>query len=145
MKRIIATLCIALAFVCCKKEQSDNNSAGTASGLLQHVWTIDSVMIYADADVFGSYLMAFTPPDNEYEDFRADGKVYSYGGSPVAYHDTSVYKLLSDNITLLAYPITNGVPSASADTGYILKLTEHNLMYKTRNAVGDWGRWVLKR
>jgi hypothetical protein len=102
-------------------------------------------MIYADSDVFGNYLVAFTPPGNEYEDFRADGKVYSYGGSPVAYHDTSVYQLLSDNITFLGYSITNGAISSRPDTGYIMKLTEHDLMYKTRNSVGEWGRWVLKR
>lgn len=145
MKRIIPALCIALVFTCCTKEQSDTNSSANVIGLLQNVWIIDSVMIYPDSNVFGTYLFAFAPSDKEYEDFRTDGKVYSYGGSPVVSHDTSVYKLLSDNVTLLAYPITNGVTSAQADTGYIMKLTEHALMYQSRNSVGEYGRWVLKR
>lgn len=145
MKNIVPALFFSLVLFSCTKEQSDTDSSTNSMALLQHVWILDSVMIYADSNVFGDYLFASHPSDLQYEDFRTDGKVYTYGGSPTVYYDTSVYKLLSDNTTLLAYPIENGVTSASADTGYILKLTDHALMYWTKNSVGDYGRWVLKR
>lgn len=144
MKTLTPLGLIALIFFSCQKEQSYTVSS-SPTGLLQHLWIIDSVMVYADSNVFGNYLMVSTPTDFQYEDFRADGKVYSYGGSPTVHFDTSAYKLLSDNVTLLAYPIKDGITSTKADTGYIIKLTDHALMYKNRNVVGEYARWVLKR
>lgn len=146
MKSIILSLVIAFGLIACSKDQSATEPVTqTPLNMLQKRWIIDSVMIYADSNVYGDYLFAFAPPVTQYEDFRTDGRVYSYGGDPVIYYDTAVYQLLPDNVTLLAYPIEDGVVSPVADTGTIITLTENALMYRNKNSVGEHGRWVLKR
>lgn len=146
MKYIILSLGIAFAVISCSKDQSGNEPVTPSTlSLLQKKWAIDSVMIYADSNVYGDYLFAFTPDVSQYEDFRTDGKVYSYGGDPVIYYDTAAYQLLPDNKTIIAFPIENGVTSTVADTGTIITLTDNKLMYRNKNSVGEHGRWVLRR
>lgn len=80
-----------------------------------------------------------------YEDFRADGKVYSYGGSPTVHYDTAVYRLASDNKIIFANVIERGVTSTKTDTLYILELTARSFIYYNRNAAREYGKWILKR
>jgi hypothetical protein len=112
---------------------------------LQNKWICDSILIYADANVFGNFLFAIAPVSTQYVDFRTDGKIYSYGGSPTVSYDTSQFKVLADSVRFIAYRIKNGVVSTTADTGRILRLTRNGLMYTNRNAGGDHARWVFKR
>jgi hypothetical protein len=146
MKQIILALFIPILFFSCKKEQSDTNNTPSATPLsrLQNLWILDSVILYPNSNVYGNYLFAFKP-FQDYVDFRKDGKVYSYGGSPMVSYDTAAYELLSNNTTLLISVIKKGIAASKPDTAHIMKLTDHALMYRNRNPVGEHGRWVLKR
>lgn len=134
---LLITLITVLIFACSKNVPSVPQiptAELSPIALLQNKWIIDSVVLFPATGMSGNFLFAFKPFSPQYADFRNDGKVYSYGGFPTTSYDTSVYRLLPDNITLIANVITNGVATTKADTGYIMTLTAKSLIYYNRNA-----------
>ena len=148
MKKALLIAFLAVLLVGCIKTtpsiQGGAGSLATTLTLLQNKWIIDSVSIYGSSNITGAALFTFRPLNVQYEDFRADGKVYSYGGEPVSSYDTSLYRVLPDNTTFIVNLVTGGVAPRS-DTGYIMKLTAKTLIYYNRNGANDYGKWMLKR
>jgi hypothetical protein len=145
MSKFFLFLGASFLLLSCSKEDSVGPSTDTSLTLLQNKWVIDSVYIYPTSGLSSNYLYAYKPPDVQYEDFKADKKLYSYGGSPTTYYDTALYNLLPDSKAFLVYLIKNGVASSKSDTGHILKLTTSSFVYYSINPVGEYGKFVLKR
>ena len=132
---------------CSKSGLNESAREATSSplSLLQNKWLIDSVYLYPSSGLSSNYLYAVDAVETEYADFRTDGKVYSYGGTPVVAHDTTTYELQPDNKSFIGHIISNGVISPKADTGYILKLTSTSFVYYFRNPAREYGKVILKR
>jgi len=144
MKKLYIII-FSISLIACSKEQSSSSDSTAISLiLLQHKWNIESVRVYPTADITGTSLYTFNPTGN-YEDFRADGKVYTYGGSPVVSYDTFAFKLLPDAKTLLVYEIKNVITNTNADTMHIQTLTSNSFIHSSKNAVNEYAKWVLKR
>ncbi len=145
MNKLILILCLTTAVCSCSKKDKSSTESASVSVLLQNKWTIDSVYLYPSTGMTSNAIYAYKITTTQYSDFRADGKVYSYGGVPISYLDTTVYRLLPDNKTFVVNTIINGTVSTKSDTGYILKITTGALVYYNQNAAREYGKVVLKR
>ncbi len=101
---------VALLIISCKK--TSTNGQDTLS-LIQHKWMIISV---------NGEALRYLGTASDYFNFSTNGFLYEYMGSR---YDTSAYTLLSDDITLLLYPVTNGVKSNMA-SNYNIKVLSNN-------------------
>lgn len=70
---------------------------------------------------------------NDYQSFRSDNlQITQTKDIFSTIYDTSKYVLLTDDSTLLFYPIQNGVQSLTADTGIIQTINESLFVYYFR-------------
>ena len=144
MKQLYIIIFSISLFACAKEQSLNPDSTDNSLNLIRHKWNIESVSIYETADISGTSLYTFNPTGN-YEDFRADGKVYTYGGSPIVSYDTFAYKILPDAKALLVYEIKNAITNTKADTMHIHTLTANSFIHYSRNPVNEYAKWVLKR
>ncbi|HXB44657.1 MAG TPA: hypothetical protein VNV85_11390 [Puia sp.] len=110
---------VALLIISCKK--TSTNGVDTLS-LMQHKWMIISV---------NGEALRYVGTANDYFNFSTNGFLYEYMGSR---YDTSAYTLLSDDITLLLYPVTNGVKSNIASNYNIKVLTSNQFIIASSNS-----------
>jgi hypothetical protein len=148
MYKAVVVLGILVCMLSCSKSGLNETSREVTSSplsLLQHKWLLDSVYLYPPSGLSSNYLYALGSLDTQYEDFRTDGKIYSYGGAPVVFNDTTTYELQPDNKSFIVHVISNGVISQKADTGYILKLTPTSFVYYALNPGMEYGKFIFKR
>ena len=142
---IFATLAI---FYSCKKPDSNSNLTANLN-LLQHKWTIDSLVFYSNPNFTGPSFKE----DNYsgYTEFRTDGKSYSFStttsnGFSESSYDTAAYTL-KDNNTLIMYEIHHGIQATNGDTALLNTLTETKLVgsHITNDGTGFYGRAYFHR
>ena len=136
-----------MILVSCSKESPQNNRVDSSSdtlSLLQHKWFGDSVSVYAGANFSVKPVLTVYLPSDHFWDFRADGKLYGYGGLPVQVRDTTAYQFLPGKarIALTYKPSSYKDP----DTVRILQLTANSLLISSKNkASGEYGNFQLRR
>ena len=113
----------------CKKDKVENKSCKLI--LLQNKWTpISSWIFFPNGTKY-----QLLPPISV--TFTSDRKEInqSYVGTPsgtIIQEDILAYQLLPNDSTLLFYNITNGVQATNADTATISTLTNHLLVYYSK-------------
>jgi hypothetical protein len=117
---IIVVGLVGLLIISCKKTST---GAPDTLSLIQHKWMIISV---------NGEALRYVGTANDYFNFSTNGFLYIYMGSR---YDTSAYTLLSDNITLLLYPVTNGIKSNVALNSKIKVLTNNQFIFAGSSGV----------
>jgi len=110
----------AILIVSCKK---NNNDSSAKLALIQHKWMIVSI---------NGEALRYVGMADDYYNFGTDGFLYMYINKS---YDTSSYALLSDNSTLLLYPIMNGVKSNVASSYNIKVLTNNQFVIGSSNTI----------
>ena len=130
MRHIILILSLIFFASSCKKENYQTNTLR----LIQNNWTSMSSRWFAPNSGNNSISVK-----DSFQLFRSDSilidclfKNDSYPNlppQPPLYCDTSAYTLLTNNSTLLFYPIYNGIKRANADTVQISVINDHLFVY----------------
>jgi hypothetical protein len=111
---------VGLLIISCKKTST---GAPDTLLLIQHKWMIISV---------NGEALRYVGTAGDYFNFSTNGFLYEFMGSR---YDTSAYTLLSDDITLLLYPVTNGVKSSIASNYNINLLTNNQFIIASSNSI----------
>ncbi|MEP6684816.1 MAG: hypothetical protein ABJA35_16205 [Parafilimonas sp.] len=125
MRIVIFILGIFFSFLLsCKK--NTNSPVSPRLKLIQHGWNVLSVRTFLPNG--SNYILL-----NDYQFFRSDNlQITQTKDIFSTIYDTSKYMLLTDDSTLLFYPIQNGVQSLTADTGIIQTINESLFVYYFR-------------
>jgi hypothetical protein len=107
----VILVCIIIISSC--KKSGDNASKDIA--LIQHKWMV--VYVHGEA-------LRYNGTAEDYYNFAVNNILYT---SVNERNDTIAYTLLSDNHTLLFYPIVNGVKSSSATNFNINSISANQL------------------
>ena len=131
-------ICGPFLFASCKKDSLSNADTLT---LIQNSWTSISSRFFAPNSGSSSIKVK-----DSFQIFRNDGylincimKNVTYINLPppqLLYCDTSIYKLLQDNSTIIIYPIYNGKQRAYADTITIRTITNNLFVYYLNKGQG---------
>jgi len=118
MKNLLTGLILiwSISIVSCKKS-SDSLSEGPT--LIQHKWML--VYIHGEVLMYGGTA-------NDYYNFTTNNILYT---SVNKRYDTIAYTLLSDDHTLLFYPIVNGVKSTTATNFNVNSISGTELIIST--------------
>lgn len=117
MKNLLAALICSISIFSCKK------SGDSISSLLRHKWMVVSHKGEA---------LYYKGTPNDYYNFDTNNMLYMHVSTR---YDTSEYSLLSDQHTLLLYPVVNGAKTSTAinfnidsisGTDLILSHTDHD-------------------
>jgi hypothetical protein len=96
--RGLVLICV-ISVISCKKP---GGHVSKNINLVQHKWNV--VIEYGEA-------LQYVGTADDYYNFTISNILYTYVNKR---HDTSAYSLLSDDHTLVLYPVVNGVKSATA-------------------------------
>ncbi len=105
---LVAVALSAIYIISCRK--TNHSSSGNLS-LIQHKWMVVSI---------NGEALRYLGTADDYYNFGTDGILYRYVGKN---YDSSAYTLLSDNRSLLLYPIVNGIKSSTASDYNIVILS----------------------
>ena len=121
---IILTLIVFISYSCQKEYTAEliNNPADTTLNKLLGRWNLTSITIFENN---GPGVLRITGQPGDILEFRNDGRVYTSIDNT---SDTSAYKILADDSTIVSHYILRGVPDPQADTITIRKLTSNLLI-----------------
>ncbi|MDB5250792.1 MAG: hypothetical protein JWQ40_5186 [Segetibacter sp.] len=121
---ITISLIVFIGYSCQKEYTADvnNNPADTTLNKLLGKWNLTSITISA---INGPDVLRVNGQPGDILEFRNDGRVYTSIDNT---SDTSAYKILADDSTIVSHYILRGVQDPQGDTITIRKLTSNLLI-----------------
>ena len=116
---------LLLAAISCKKDKD----TATGDPKLRRIWQITSGTVYLDRGCTAPAGLALALLGVHTFEFRNNGKLYYKSPST---KDTSEYRVLANDTTLLLNAYQFGIRSSLTDTSYIRKLTDTELIFVSR-------------
>lgn len=138
---ILLPLIFPFSFACTKNNDVSRTATGVVD-LLQNKWILNSVRAYPTRDFSGTDFIGFNGNGSDYYNFSNDGNIYSY---TLGIHDTSGYKLLPNDSTILIYQLKKGIKAEIPDTVTIITIAKDSLVWWHKNPYGDYGRFSFRK